>query len=231
VPATKSVRSSVALRIRRARAAVGPRVSRGALLAGRPVVSASVLILNGAEASEPVLNRLADRVEAELGAQGVRVVRHDLAGETVAFCQGCFECWVKTPGLCKADDAAQGIASDLVHSDAVLMLSRIAFGCYAPTLKKAMDRLIPLVSPFFAMVEGETHHQKRYARYPALFGVGLLMQPDPEQGQIFTELVARNARNMYSPLQRAEVLEPGAEDAPGLASRLLDMAELVRTCS
>jgi multimeric flavodoxin WrbA len=189
-------------------------------------VGARVVLLNGADAGERPLHALAGRVEGELVAQGAQVVRHDLAGETVAFCQGCFECWVKTPGLCKANDGGRAIAEDVINGDVLLLITRVAFGGYGPTLKKALDRMTPLVLPFFTSAAGKTCHQKRYARYPAIVAVGQLTSADPEQRRIFTELVARNARDLHAPTQHAEVLEPGAASAGDIPSIVLGLAGL-----
>jgi hypothetical protein len=66
--------------------------------------------------------------------------------------------------------------------------------------------MIGIGSPFFAIVDGETHHKQRYDRYPALAAIGFLSEPDEEQSEIFRQLVARNATNLHAPAHLAEVV-------------------------
>jgi multimeric flavodoxin WrbA len=125
----------------------------------------------------------------------------------LAFCQGCFECWTRSPGLCKTDgDAGREIAAAMIASDLTVCLTRVTFGGYSSEIKKALDRMIGLVSPFFRRIEGEVHHRTRYRSYPSLAVVGITSEPDLEEERIFRTLVARNARNMDSPAHAASVL-------------------------
>jgi multimeric flavodoxin WrbA len=124
----------------------------------------------------------------------------------IAPCQGCFGCWIKTPGICVIDDDGRDVVKMAVQSDMMLFLSPVTFGGYSSDLKKAIDRLIPIILPFFMKINGEIHHKPRYARSPLLIGVGLLSNPDEESEQIFKTLVARNAINLHSPLSAAGVV-------------------------
>jgi len=180
--------------------------------AGRPATNAVVLngALAGDETLAPVENVLAELLE-ETGA-GVRDFQ--LRDIPLAHCQGCFECWFKTPGLCKTDgDAGREITGAMIGSDVLVLLTPVTFGGYSSEIKKAMDRSICMVSPFFRRVDGEVHHKLRYRRYPALAAVGVLHEPDEEQERIFRTLVERNALNFDSPVTAACVLPAGASSA------------------
>jgi len=112
---------------------------------------------------------------------------------------------VQTPGVCVINDAGRDVAKAVIQSDLVVWLTPVTFGGYSSQLKKAVDKLICNISPFFVKIDGEIHHQPRYERYPRLMGVGVLPQADEESGRtkdvrrIFTALVDRNAINMYAP--------------------------------
>ena len=41
-------------------------------------------------------------------------------------------------------------------------------GMVSSDLKRAMDKMIPLVHPYLEIVQGEIHHLRRYAHYPKL---------------------------------------------------------------
>jgi len=163
-------------------------------------------ILNGALAGDGFVDAVAAALQDALQAQGWTVRPWQLADEKLAFCLGCFECWTKTPGLCRIDDAGRDVAESLIRSDLAIFVTPITFGGYSSMLKKAVDRVIPLISPFFERIDGEVHHHARYARYPALFGVGVLSAPNPVRAQIFDTLIGRNAINLHAPAHGSRVI-------------------------
>lgn len=130
----------------------------------------------------------------------------------IAPCTGCFGCWVKTPGTCVIDDPGREVAGAALRCDLLVFLTPVTFGGYSSELKKAVDRLIPLLSPFFVRIGDEIHHRPRYPEYPPILGVGLLPAPDPEQERIFRTLVGRNAVNYHSPFHETAVIGPGEEE-------------------
>lgn len=169
------------------------------------------VVLNGALSGDETLAPVENELFGLLKETGALVRDFQLRDIPLAHCQGCFECWVKTPGLCKTDgDAGREITGALIGSDLMVILTPVTFGGYSSEIKKAMDRSICLVSPFFRRVDGEVHHRKRYRRYPALAAVGVLHAPDEEQERIFRTLVERNALNLDSPATAVCVLPAGA---------------------
>jgi multimeric flavodoxin WrbA len=156
------------------------------------------LVLNGALAGDEGLGPIEEAVASDLAASGWSVERVRLRDVHITYCKGCFDCWVKTPGICATRDGAGAVTRALACSDVVALLSPITFGGYSSELKKALDRSIGIISPFFARFDGEVHHRPRYAHHPALLGVGVSADRDPEEAQIFARLVARNAINFHA---------------------------------
>ncbi len=111
---------------------------------------------------------------------------------------GCFVCWIKTPGICVRDDIARKVARDVVQSDVLIYITPVTFGGYSSELKKALDRNIPIILPFFQKIKGEIHHKARYDHYPNLLVIGYLDKPNPEYEETFNFLVGRNALNMHN---------------------------------
>lgn len=173
------------------------------------------LILDGAGAGDPTTEALCEVVSDELDAAGLASSVTHLRDLRLAHCQGEFDCWVKTPGLCRADDEARDIARDLHDSDLAVYLGPVTFGGYAPELKKALDRQICLVEPFFEERAGRLHHRARYDRYPALLALGWLPAPDPAQERLFSALLEANAINGCAPRHRALVVSPDPATWPG----------------
>lgn len=167
------------------------------------------LVLNGGSCRDAPVDELQGALEIELGARGWGAEGLVLRDLSIAPCTGCFECWTKTPGVCKTKDSGRYVARAMIRSDLVVFLTPVLFGGYAPHLKKALDRVIGLVSPFFTRVDGEVHHRERYERYPALLGVGWLAEPDSEEERIFDTLVNRNAINLHAPAWLSHVVHGG----------------------
>jgi NADPH-dependent FMN reductase len=159
----------------------------------------NALILNGALRNDDGLTAVEQAVDTALSVRGWSAERVHLRDLSIAYCQGCFDCWVKTPGVCKTKDAAGEVTRAIVRSDLLVLLSVVTAGGYSSELKKALDRSIGIVSPFFKRIDGEVHHRQRYARYPSLLGVGVVHAEDPEEQRIFSTLVARNAINFHAP--------------------------------
>ena len=82
------------------------------------------------------------------------------------------------------------------EADLIAFLTPVTFGGYSPELKKALDRIMPVLLPFFMKIRGETHHPQRYPRRRRLLAVGTQKQEDAASESVFRELVRRNALNM-----------------------------------
>jgi multimeric flavodoxin WrbA len=157
------------------------------------------VFLKGSPAAgqDPLSNRAAAAVMAKMKAGNWQVKAFALAGMNIKPCRGCFSCWVKTPGRCViGDDDQEAILRATAASDLVIWLTPITFGGYAPELKKALDRIIPILLPFFSKVRGETHHPLRYPRQHRLLAIGTQKQEDADSESVFRRLVERNALNM-----------------------------------
>jgi hypothetical protein len=127
----------------------------------------------------------------------------------LGYCTGCFGCWTKTPGRCHLNDEADELLADVMGHDVVVLSGRISFGGFCSQLKKGVDRLLPLVSPFFRRYGDETHHLPRYADYPVFFGFGIQAREDDQQEQIFRELVRRTGVDLKAPRAWCCVRHPG----------------------
>jgi multimeric flavodoxin WrbA len=163
-------------------------------------------ILNGLTEGDDTLYKI---IHDELENIGWDVNNFYLQDKKIAPCQGCFGFWVKTPGICLTDDDGRAVVKQAVQSDLMVFLSSISFGGYSSDLKKALDRIIPILYPFFMKINGEIHHKPRYKRYPSLMGVGVLSKSDEKGERIFKTLVARNAINFHSPSNAAGVVVRG----------------------
>jgi multimeric flavodoxin WrbA len=156
------------------------------------------IVLDGSHENDRTGERAGSTLSAELQARGWEVEGVLLRDRKIGNCAGDFFCWIRTPGICNVDDDNRGIAEAIASSDLMVYLTPITFGGYSSTLKKMVDHQIQNVLPFFTQVEDETHHQKRYRKYPDFLAVGWMERPDTQTEAIFRQLAYRNALNFHA---------------------------------
>jgi multimeric flavodoxin WrbA len=162
-----------------------------------------ITILNGnPDPSDLGFESYLSALEQRWQAGGHAVHHLYLRDLTLAYCTGCWSCWVKTPGECAAKDDSPTLCRAVIHSDLTVLASPLRMGFTSALLKKANDKLIPLIHPYFAVVQGEAHHRARYPHYPAL---AVLVQPeadtDEQDLRIVNEIYKRLALNMKTKLR------------------------------
>lgn len=155
-------------------------------------------LLNGCIDNHSFGQGLQDAVLAGLQNLGASASVYVLRELNIAPCTGCFGCWIKTPGVCVIPDVALDIARDMVQNPLLVMITPVTFGGYSWQLKKALDRVISIISPFFKIINGEIHHQSRYLRYPHILVLGYMPAAIPGQVQTFQTLVKRNCINLHA---------------------------------
>ena len=156
------------------------------------------LILNGSHENDSTGERVKTLLTSEMQINGWDVEHILLREQKIGNCAGDFFCWVRNPGVCNVDDDNRTIAEAIVQSDLVVYLTPVTFGGYSSALKRMVDHQIQNVSPFFSQVNGETHHQKRYKKYPDFLAIGWLERPDAYAETVFRHLAGRNAVNFFA---------------------------------
>lgn len=177
-----------------------------------------IVILDGAAASDHDLSTVLGILSDVLRADDADLQIFPLREMKLAHCLGCFGCWVKTPGVCVEADAGREIAKAVIRSDITVWFTPVTFGGYSPELKKMIDRLVQVASPFFGMDHGEVHHPPRYAHRPRILMVGVQRSPNTHEAHIFKTLAGRNAINFHPPSYAAEVVL-ATDDADTLRQR------------
>jgi multimeric flavodoxin WrbA len=172
------------------------------------------VILSAVPVGHASLTELAGVLRAELEHAGYETsATFELTTLKLAFCQGEFDCWVKTPGRCRAHDAESDIVAAVHDADALVFLGPLTFGGHGSVLKRAIDRLLCLLEPFFTQRAALTHHSSRYAHPPRLFAVAWTPKLIAAQAVTFAELTDANAINYVSPTTGAVVLDDAGRSA------------------
>jgi len=169
------------------------------------------LILNAfPEQKNPEAEKI---LESELKKKGWRYDVFALGNMDIKPCASCGGCATRSPGLCTQKDEMEKILAGWVQSQLVVFLTPISFGGYHSELKKVIDRLLPLNTPFFTVHQGELHHQNRYEPMPFLMTIGILGEENAQEREAFKYLTERNAVNFLLDRYSAVIITEG--DDPG----------------
>jgi multimeric flavodoxin WrbA/putative sterol carrier protein len=96
----------------------------------------------------------------EAGAE-VEVV--NLEDKKIKTCIGCFTCWTKTPGVCVLqDDMTKELFPKWVESDLCVYGTPLFIHTVNATLKRFLERMLPVLEPFFEDRDGRWHHPIRH---------------------------------------------------------------------
>jgi multimeric flavodoxin WrbA len=76
-------------------------------------------------------------------------------------CQGCFNCWVKTPGVCIQRDDMDMLRPKIGEADVLVLATPVYVDGMTGPLKNLIDRFIPNAQPFFEIRNGHIRHPGR----------------------------------------------------------------------
>lgn len=142
-----------------------------------------------------------DELANELAGQGHKVKLIKTIEHKINYCNGCWTCWWKTPGECAHNDDMPMVYRSYLKSDLVLHFSPLTMGFISSQLKTVNDRTVPIVHPYVTIVQGESHHKKRYDKYPWLGLIVDASEADAEDLQITKDLYSRMALNLKTELK------------------------------
>ena len=99
-------------------------------------------------------------------------------------CFGCFNCWLKTPGMCAIKDGYESTASFMAKCEEIEIITKYTFGGFSSFVKNVIDRSLSYLLPFLKNEGSEMHHYLRYGKTQIPFTVhfygDLISQEDQE---------------------------------------------------
>ena len=151
-------------------------------------------ILNGnPDPANVGFDRYVETLAKALGRHEVEELR--LRELRIRRCCGCFGCWIKTPGVCLRRDEDEILGRAILNADLTVFASPILMGFTSSLLRRASEKILPLLLPYFRMIDGEVRHELRYSSMPEF---ALLLQreedTDDEDLEIITEIYNQIAR-------------------------------------
>jgi multimeric flavodoxin WrbA len=155
------------------------------------------LLISDKEYDDSVYEDLHQQVSALLTKKGFIIEERAIGKGELAFCVGCFGCWVKKPGECVIDDGMSQINRNFIDSDIVVYFCPVVFGQPSANIKITLDRWLPNILPFFEIrPDGSTMHPGRYERYPKKIMIGYGNALSEEDQILFTDITKKHLRNV-----------------------------------
>lgn len=141
--------------------------------------------------------RLSSQLKSFLAGRGFEIEESSIGRDTLAFCKGCFGCWIKKPGECVISDGIAELNRKAMASDLAIYLCPIVFGQYSANMKCVIDRWLPNMLPFFMIrPDGSTMHPPRYKSYPCQIMIGYGDGLTQEDAQLFLDVILKHRSNV-----------------------------------
>jgi multimeric flavodoxin WrbA/putative sterol carrier protein len=142
----------------------------------------------GESRSEKLLSLLVDGMKQE----GADVEVINLREYNVKFCQGCYSCWTKTPGVCiHKDDMSRTLYPKWLESDIVIYSTPLYHRTFSAMLKAFIERTLPAALPYLESDGDRTNHPVR-DRVPDFVMLSVAGFPELEEFQLLSDLVQYN---------------------------------------
>ena len=130
-------------------------------------------------------------------------------------CIGCFSCWYKDPGRCAIKDGYENMGELIHNADEVVVISRYTYGGFSHSVKNVFDRSLGFILPQFELVEGESHHKKRYEEdkpFTFIFYGHDLSDEQKANAYRYVKAVCTNIRGYVKAIEFREDKETGAKN-------------------
>ncbi|MGC9779430.1 MAG: flavodoxin family protein [Candidatus Heimdallarchaeota archaeon] len=188
----------------------------------------NAVILNGSLKHQTQLAPIQEALEHEFKTQNIKTDSYIMNQIKIISCTGCFKCWDTTPGICTGvkGDIGEEIKKKVVNSNLLVFLTPITFGGYSSELKKIIERLLGTLHPGVQIINGESHHLKRYDSYPSILAIGISENSDKEEEQLFRTLVYRNSLNYFPPVYKTYIFQKDDEVKQERIKQMIDEMEL-----
>ncbi len=95
---------------------------------------------------------------------GADTEKHYVVDLNINGCQGCFNCWTKTPGKCIHRDDMEWMIPKIQEADIIYYGTPIYNNNIIHYLQRMVERLLPTALPFMVEKDGQTRHPNRYER-------------------------------------------------------------------
>lgn len=157
-------------------------------------------LLNASENNSDRVHEVALFVSEQLKSRNIDADLINLKIINILPCRSCDGCAYINPGKCISKDQTKKVIKPLSKSEMIIAFTDIRFGGYAHELKKVVDKMALLVTPFYKVSNGSLLHPSRYGKQKFFIVVGQAKgKISTEAKDTFKLLVKKNAVNLSIP--------------------------------
>jgi len=117
-------------------------------------------------------------------------------------CQGCFNCWLKTPGKCFKKDDMQMLLPKLHDADILVLATPLYVDGMSAPIKNLVDRMVPLLQPFVELRDGHYRHVVReghkYAKVVLVSNCGFWEEDNFDALLVHVEAACKNMAKEFA---------------------------------
>ena len=162
----------------------------------------SLLIVNALPENDPRAVQAIEKLAARVNCY--RVIH--AYERNIRPCVGCNACWLVTPGVCSIKDDYADVLKAYLQYDETVFLAGTALGFVDHRMKNIIDRILPLMTMYLTMVDGQMRHVPRYDKL-CKWGLVYAGEADAVYLNRWMERVMCNARGVSlgaHPIERVE---------------------------
>lgn len=115
---------------------------------------------------DTTVEHLGNNFKAELKDTNLDFKFIDANDLNISHCLGCNHCWLKTPGVCPIKDDYKPILDEMIKANLVVLISDISLGFVSYKCKNIIDRIMPMVTMYLKIKDGQMRHVNRYDSSP-----------------------------------------------------------------
>ncbi len=121
----------------------------------------NILVLNGSpRGAKGMTARILALFTEGMQDAGTHVTTITLAEKKIHHCTGEFACWFKTPGTCIHRDDMDDILALFSRHEGIVLATPVYVDGMTGLMKNCLDRMVPVVKPFFEMREEHMRHPR-----------------------------------------------------------------------
>jgi putative NADPH-quinone reductase/putative sterol carrier protein len=123
-----------------------------------------VVVLRGNPRKTGYTQRVTDWFVQGLKEAGAFVEDVDLSSVSILPCNGCYHCWLDTPGQCVHGDQMSELQEQLLAAEVMVCATPLYYFSMSAHLKLFFERLLPLSAP--GIVPSRAGHSRNRLRFP-----------------------------------------------------------------
>lgn len=155
----------------------------------------------------------------DTGKSPVKITSDDIVIrkiDKILSCNGCFDCYTKTPGICSKKDDLKHLGEAMSKAKELILVSHMTYGSYSAYVKTVLERTLPYLCPTYMNQDGEMKHKKRYENTMKLSAYFYGEEITEEEKQTARDLLEANAKSLGAKVMNVIFLKDASEVGGGV---------------